>query len=271
MEMLTFDSAISALKALGIAYGDTVMVHASLRKIGPVENGPITIAGALQDVVGPAGTITAYVSWEHSPYERTLGGKRMSADEERDWPPFGRLSPPYSGFGALNSFLLSLDGARRSLHPDASILAVGAHADWIIEPHVLGSGYGPGSPIERILELDAKVLLLGAPLDAVTVLHYAEAVARIPNKRLVTYWAPQCEADGSTRWVQVHEPDSNGIADIFASGEGADAVEAIATAFVNQGRAAKGYFGQADAVVLSASDIVDFGTSYLETLLGAPR
>ena len=52
--MLTFDGAVAALRALGIEDGHTVMVHASLRKIGPVENGPITIARALQTAVGPS-------------------------------------------------------------------------------------------------------------------------------------------------------------------------------------------------------------------------
>lgn len=267
--MLTFDGAVAALRALGIEDGHTVMVHASLRKIGPVENGPITIARALQTAVGPSGNVTAYVSWEHSPYERTLGGKRLSKDEERDWPQFERLSPPYSGFGALNSFLLSLDDVRRSPHPDASILAVGAHADWIVEPHALGSGYGPGSPIERILQLDGKVLLLGAPLDAVTVLHYAEAVARIPKKRWVTYWAPEGRSDGSARWVNVIEPDSNGIVEQFAGQEGQDAIETIAAQFLAEREVNQQPFGKANAQSFSAREIVEFGIAFLETRFGA--
>ncbi|MBD9652875.1 aminoglycoside 3-N-acetyltransferase [Ensifer sp. ENS09] len=269
MDLLTFDRATSELRSLGVSDGDTVMVHASLRRIGPVEDGPMTIARALQTAVGPSGTVTAYVSWAYSPYERTLGGQRMPACEERDWPQFERLSPAYPGFGAMNSFLLSLDEVRRSAHPDASILAVGSKADWIVEPHALGTGYGPGSPIARIIELDAKVLLLGAPLDAVTVLHYAEAVARIPEKRWVTYWAPQAGTDGSTRWVEVIEPDSNGIVEVFASEEGPDAIETIAATFIAERRAIQQPFGQATGLCFSARDIVEFGVAYLETYMRA--
>ncbi|WP_142244972.1 AAC(3) family N-acetyltransferase, partial [Klebsiella pneumoniae] len=39
-------------------------------------------------------------------------------------------------------------------------------------------------------------LLLGAPLNSVTALHYAEAVADIPNKRWVTYEMPMLGRNG---------------------------------------------------------------------------
>ena len=67
-------SLIRDLTRLGLRGGDMVMVHASLRALGPVIGGPATVAQALRDVVGPQGTLTAYVSWDHSPYDATLWG-----------------------------------------------------------------------------------------------------------------------------------------------------------------------------------------------------
>lgn len=77
----------------------------------------------------------------------------------------------------LTQFLLQTPGARRSAHPDASIVAVGPVAGTLTQPHELGQAFGPGSPLERFAEHGGKVLLLGAPLNSVTFLHYAEAIA----------------------------------------------------------------------------------------------
>ena len=65
--------------------------------------------------------------------------------------------------------------------------AIGARAAWITGEHPDDDGYGPRSPFARLVEADGQVLMLGAPLDTVTLLHHAEAVARVPGKRTVTY------------------------------------------------------------------------------------
>ncbi|HDK5188857.1 TPA: AAC(3) family N-acetyltransferase, partial [Staphylococcus aureus] len=102
----------------------------------------------------------------------------------------------YRGFGLLNQFLVQAPGARRSAHPDASMVAVGPLAETLTEPHELGHALGEGSPVERFVRLGGKALLLGAPLNSVTALHYAEAVADIPNKRWVTYEMPMLGRNG---------------------------------------------------------------------------
>ena len=45
--------------------------------------------------------------------------------------------------------------------------------------------YGPGSPLERFVRAGGRVLRLGADLDTVTLLHYAEYLAPLPDKRRV--------------------------------------------------------------------------------------
>ena len=47
------------LARLGVASGDLVMVHASLRAVGLVEGGGDTVIRALLDALGPAGTLVA--------------------------------------------------------------------------------------------------------------------------------------------------------------------------------------------------------------------
>lgn len=265
--LLTHSTMVDQLRRLGIAPGDTVMVHASLRAVGPVAGGAETAAQALLDAVSPGGNIMAYVSWEHSPYDATLNGALLEQQAKERWPTFTADAAPYPGFGILNAYLIQLDGARRSSHPDASMVAVGSRADELVHPHLLGTGYGPGSPLERFVQWDGKVLMLGAPLDAVTVLHFAEAIARIPNKRWVEYEAPLTN-DGVTTWHPVRELDSNGILDVFAAEGQMDAVETIARAYVERRRHREGIVGNATCKVFSARDIVQFGVEYLEARFG---
>lgn len=227
------------------------------------------MAAALVDAVGPTGTLMGYASWDRSPYDETLNGARLDEASRRSWPAFDpSTSRTYRGFGLLNEFLVQLPGARRSAHPDASMVAVGPLADTLTEPHRLGQAFGEGSPLERFVRFGGAVLLLGAPLDAVTALHYAEAIADIPGKRRVTYEMPLLGRDGRAVWESVTDFDSNGILDCFAIEGQPDAVETIATAYLALGRHRKGIVGGARCHMFDAQDIVSFGVAYLEENFG---
>lgn len=269
--MNTIEPITGDLQRLGVRSGDLIMVHASLKAVGPVEGGAASVVSALRAAVGPAGTLMGYASSDRSPYEETLNGARMDEELRRRWPPFDpATSGTYPGFGLLNRFLLEAPGARRSTHPDASMVAVGPLATRLTQPHRLGQALGAGSPLERFVEHGGKVLLLGAPLDSVTVLHYAEAIARIANKRRVTYEMPMLGPDGQVRWEFAEDFDTNGILDCFAVDGKPDAVETIANAYVRLGRHREGIVGRAPSYLFEAQDIVSFGVTYLEQHFGAP-
>lgn len=255
---------VAQLRALGVGPADVVMVHASIRRVGPVVGGPAALARALCAAVAPDGALLAYVSWDRSPYEETLNGSVLPPAARAAWPTFDpETAGVYPGFGALNRFLAALPGARRSGHPDASMVAIGAGAEALTAEHPLESAYGPGSPLERFLERNGKVLLLGAPPDALTVLHYAEAIAPIPNKRRVSYEMPVRDPCGRPVWRRVEDFDSNGILDAYAGDEGPDAVEMIGRDYLALGRHAAGPVGAAAAQLIDACDLVRFGVAWL--------
>jgi aminoglycoside N3'-acetyltransferase len=261
----------AGLRSLGIQGGDVLMVHASLKKIGPVVGGARAIVGALCDAVAPDGTLMGYASWDRSPYGETLNGAQLDEETRRNWPPFRPdTAKVYRDFGLLNQFLVDTPGALRSAHPDASMVALGPLAHELTEPHRLGQAFGPGSPLERFVKQNGKVLLFGAALDAITVLHYAEAVADIPAKRRVTYEMPLLGPDGETVWERAEDFDSNGILDCFAVEGEMDAVETIGRAYVALGRHREGRVANADCYLFDAQDIVSFGVTYLERRF-APR
>jgi aminoglycoside 3-N-acetyltransferase len=64
---VTLDRLAADLSASGLATGDTVMVHAGLRSIGPMIGGPDTLIAALRQVIGEAGTVMAYTDWQGAP------------------------------------------------------------------------------------------------------------------------------------------------------------------------------------------------------------
>ncbi len=270
--MHTRDSLANALRALGLRPGDLVMVHASLKAVGPVDGGPGAVLGALLDAIGPEGTLMAFVSWDRSPYEETLGENRLTAAEKEAWPAFDpAIAGTYPGFGALNGFIVRHPGARRSAHPDASMAAIGPLAESLLADHRMGRGYGPGSPLDRFVAAGGRTLLLGAPLDAVTVLHHAEALADIPGKRRISTEMPLLDAAGRKIWVRAEDWDTNGILDCYAVEGQPDAVERIATDYVREGRHRQGRVGDAHCHLFEAPDMVRYGVEWLERRHGADR
>lgn len=265
--MNTRQRLVEDLRALGVRAGDLLMVHASLRAVGPVAGGPAEVLQALLDCLGPEGTLFAFVSWDRSPYEETLNGRQLPPEARAAWPAFDpATAPPYRAFGALNAFICAHPGVRRSPHPDANMAAIGRLAGDLTCTHSLHEGYGAGSPLERFVHNAGRVLLLGAPLDAVTVLHYAEAISAIPGKRRVSYEVPLLE-DGRKVWRRAENFDTNGILDLFA-GRGPDAVECIARDYVAQGHGARGRVGQAACHLFDARHVVDYGVDWLESRFG---
>lgn len=265
-------SVIADLHRMGVRPGDLLMVHASLKALGPVEGGAAGLVAALLEAVGPTGTLMGYASWDRSPYEETLNGAHLDQEKRRAWPAFDPdTAGTYRGFGLLNQVLADTPGAQRSAHPDASMVALGARARELTKQHPLGQALGRGSPLERFVHLGGRVLLLGAPLDAVTVLHYAEAIANIPGKRRVTYEMPLRNSDGGAVWVKVEDFDSNGILDCFAIDGKPDAVETIARAYVDLGRHGDGRVAAAHCHLFEAREIVAFGVTYLEQHFGGER
>ena len=97
-------------------------------------------------------------------------------------------------------------GAVRSHNPGASMVAIGGRAEWLCSGHPLDYGYGPGSPLGKLVEAGGDVLLLGSSLDSVTLLHHAEHLARLPDKRIVRYQVPTAQGDRCIEEFDTSEP-----------------------------------------------------------------
>lgn len=252
----------SDLVRLGVRTADTVMVHAAVSRIGRLLNGPDIVIGALLDAVGPEGTVLAYTDWD-ARYDELSGADGRVADAWRDHvPPFNpAASRAARDNGILPEFLRTWPGARRSANPGASVAALGARADWITADHALDYGYGTNSPFAKLVEIGGSVLLVGAPLDTMTLLHHAEHLARIPGKRVIRYEVPFATGRDDVRWRMTEEFDT---ADPVVAGLDEDYFADIVSAFLAEGHGVRGQVGQAQAVLVPAADITHFAVRWLE-------
>jgi aminoglycoside 3-N-acetyltransferase len=258
-------------RALGVRAGSVLMLHASLRSVGWVVGGPDVVLDALRDTLGPDGTLCMYAGWEDSTYEMASwpADRQRAYLEER--PAFdaqtSRASPEW---GLLPERLRTTLGARRSNHPEASVAAVGPRAEWLTSDHPLQYGFGPGSPFERLVQARGDVLLLGSPHGAVTLLHYAEHLAQVPNKRVARYRVP-VRVDGERRWADVEELDSvEGIAPWRREPYGNDYFGAIVDLYLARGHGRSGRVGAARSHLFDAADLTAFAARWMDTNLGRP-
>ena len=86
---------------------------------------------------------------------------------------------------------------------------MGQHAAHLISTQPWNYAFGRQSALERFVELDGRILLLGCDHDTVTFLHYAEHIADIPGKRVAKYKVP-VDDSGVRRWRDMEEIDTSG-------------------------------------------------------------
>jgi aminoglycoside 3-N-acetyltransferase len=249
------------------APGDVLMVHASLRTLGPVLGGVNAVILSLLDALGPGGTLAAYVDWEDSAQPYFVGSRAGSLSEETlaRLPPFDpRTARASRDHGVLAEAVRTWPGALRSANPGAGVAAVGARAEWLTADHPLDYGYGPGSPLAKLVEARGRILLLGAPLDTVTLLHHAEHLARLPGKRVIRYREPML-VEGRTRWIDVEEFDT-GLPVVEAAPE--DFFGELVGDHLAAGRGASGPVGGATCHLLDAAELTDFAVAWMEERWG---
>lgn len=258
---------VRALTRLGLADGDIVMFHTRMSALGFVAGGSQTVIDALRDAVGDRGTLMVTCGWNDAlPYDFTDWPADWQAAVRAEHPAYDpRTSEADHANGRLPEALRRWPGAVRSRHPGASFVALGPAAHALMDDHPWDDPHGPGSPLARLTAMGGRVLLLGAPLDTLTLLHHAEALAKAPAKRFVTYEQP-INVNGERVWRRFHDIDSeNGAFDYTpVVPEGVEPFETIARDMLHAGLGREGQVGAAASHLFEASDVVDFGVRWIE-------
>jgi aminoglycoside 3-N-acetyltransferase len=154
----------TCLATLGIASGDTVLVHSSFDAFGGFKGKPSDVIAALMDAVGPAGTLLM----------PTLPFTGTAVAWVKDHPVFDAARTP-SRMGLVTELFRRSPAVVRSVHPTHPVAAWGRDAAAMIAGHHLaGTPCGTGSPFARLLERRGKILLLGADISSLTFFHLTE-------------------------------------------------------------------------------------------------
>jgi aminoglycoside 3-N-acetyltransferase len=195
MRQVTQQQVADALQAVGVRPGDGLLVHSALQFLGQPVGGVGIYYQALRIVL--EGKQSPESTSPHSQFA-TPNSQIASPDSPLHvgtiaLPTFNFAfargdaydpqETPSAGMGAFSEYVRRLPFALRTPHPMQSLAVVGRHAADLAQRDT-PSAFDPGSAFERMLELDFRLLLLGAAIQATAMLHYCEQRASVPYR----YW-----------------------------------------------------------------------------------
>jgi aminoglycoside N3'-acetyltransferase len=247
------------LKRLGVKAGEAVMVHASLRKIGAVEGGAEGVLDALEAAVGDGAlmmTLGARDDWSWVNERPEAERAALLADA----PPFDPLATPADpDVGYLAETFRRRPGTQVTDNPEGRFGARGPLAAELLREAPWDDYYGPGSPLNRLCRMGGRILRLGADMDTVTALHWAEYRAPVASKRRVRRHRKVMGPAGPTVRTVACLDDSDGIVDW----PGEDYFAVILRDYLALGRARTGMVGAAPSELIDAADIVAFAADWM--------
>ena len=259
------------LENLGLGPGGAVMVHCRMSALGHVVGGAETVVCALLDALGPGGTLIAYTGWQDEPPDNLdaldEGTRRIYLEEHPAYDP--RVALSRRDHGRIPEALRTWPRSRHSGHPEAGVVALGPLAEALTASHPYDDAYGTGTPYARLVELGGQIAVLGAPLDTVTLVHHGEAIARVPDKRRVSYGMP-VNVGGERLWRTFSDIDTSDGALPYERvlGEEEDYIEHIARSALAAGAGRSGPAGESTAHLFDARGLVEHAVGWIERNFG---
>ena len=192
----------TAFRNIGAFEGDTVIFHSSLKSMGHVEGGPLTIINGVLDAVDPNGTVAIPTLW--------WDGAKDKTPDKFDI----KNSPAYNG--AIADAMRADPRSLRSNHYSHSVSAIGAKAAVLTSEHGTGKPYpdpwnetafSEKSPWTKLQDFNALYCFIGCTMNVCTMKHriegefilgllnkfpaerYMELRRKMHYKRNYTFWA----------------------------------------------------------------------------------
>ncbi|WP_135554544.1 AAC(3) family N-acetyltransferase [Paenibacillus cymbidii] len=166
-ESITKETLLQDLKRLAIDRAGTLLVHSSMKSIGPACGGPDAVLDALADYMRDGLLVLPTHTWAYV---------------NKDGAEF-RVADSLTCVGLLTERFRKRPGVFRSWHPTHSVAALGRDAESFVAgderfptPCARGSAWG------RLLDRQATILLIGVDLTRNTFIHGIEEWADIPNR-----------------------------------------------------------------------------------------
>jgi hypothetical protein len=178
------------------------------------EGGADGVLDALHAAVGDDGTLLMILGCECA-----WDWVNERPEEERaallaEAPPFDAVNAPvFHEVGFLAEAFRRRPGTLVTDNPSGRFGARGRRVQDLLADAPWHDYYGPGSPLDRLCRVDGRVLRLGASPDTTTVLHFAEYLADVPNKRRVRrHYRCDGKSGPETRVIDCLD-DEHGIVD----------------------------------------------------------
>ncbi|TLS49801.1 AAC(3) family N-acetyltransferase [Paenibacillus antri] len=165
--MHTKESLMKQLEQFGIDRKGTLLVHSSLKSMGPVEGGADAVLDAFEEYMKDGLLAFPTHTWSY-----------INADN----PRFDVDRSP-SCVGILPELFRKRPGAVRSLHPTHSVAAIGRDAiTFTGDDHRFDTPCARGSAWGKLLDRKATILLVGVDLRRNTFIHGVEEWLDIPGR-----------------------------------------------------------------------------------------
>jgi aminoglycoside N3'-acetyltransferase/acyl carrier protein len=154
----------------GLTSGDTVFVHSALVSLGSFSGGGFAeLTGIFFDeiinIIGQNGTLVV-PTFTLSFCDGNIFDQENTASEN---------------MGEFSEYVRMRSNAFRTLHPMQSVAAVGKYAEELSNKDT-ESAFDIGGPFDFMINLDSKVMLLGASIRYNSCIHYSEQHANVPYR-----------------------------------------------------------------------------------------
>ena len=174
MQKVTRQEIAACLMKVGINRGDNLLIHSAVQYLGYPEGGVGIYLEAIQEAL----------------IDGTIAVPTFNFSFARG-EVYDPLESPSQSMGAFSEFVRLQPEALRTLHPMQNLAFLGPLAANLASRDT-PSAFDPGSAFEGMLDLGFKLLLLGADIQSVSMVHYCEQRAGVPYR----YWK---EFSGSVR------------------------------------------------------------------------
>lgn len=236
--MYTKDQLLLQLRAMGIDPCGTLLVHSSMKAIGPVAGGAETVLDVLSEYMREGLLVLPTHTW------RQMGP---------DYTVFDVRNEP-ACIGLLPNLFMKREGVIRSLHPTHSVAALGRDAAAYIAGEENARTPCPRNGCwGKLYDRRASILFLGCTLKSNTFLHGVEEWNETPNRlarepQIFTVIAPNGERFTVPQYRHHTENPTVDPSSHY------DKMEPL---FVQQGAIVYGAFGDARCILGDAVKMAD--------------
>src|SRR5512132_202705 len=233
--MLTFEKLVEGFRELGVAQGDTLLVHSSYKSFGEVDGGPQTVIRALEAALGPDGTLIM---------------PTFNCDFNKGAPWDVRTTP--SKMGVLTEVVRVDPRARRVFHPFYSFAILGKHAD-ILGSLRYKSSYERDSIFGKLRDLDGKIMVIGLSYtNSMTFFHHIEQMEGVDYRFLKQFTGEVTDENRNTYTdtfeMLVRDVDKGVMTMVDPMGELMEKAGVIKSAKI----------GESDVKLMKATEVYEF-------------